>query len=572
MVFHLRAIAAAAAVAALGAAAPARAAEQQAYAAALSYTTPAVVAAKGDTLRFHNLDAAAQHDIDSDTPGLFDSPLIPAGESTLVRGVPQLNPGNYPFHCSIHAWMRGTLSVADAGGGGGGPSLPNPGDQPSSGGGPDPMTLAPRAKAEPLEGGNWPLYGRDLTNSRHGGPNGPSYNEVADLGPAWSFKSSDGDFTGTPVVWKGTLVAGAGGGSVFALNAQTGKLRWKKDLGETINGSAAIYKGRVYVPLAKPDRPRLVALRLSDGKRLWSRVLDKQKDSDVYGSPVTSRGTVFIGVSALFGELNDPDVKVRGSVVAFNAKNGRRRWKRYLVPKNRDGASVWNTPAVDARQKRLYVGTGNAYHAPAHGTTDSIVALSTRTGRIVRHFQATADDVWNGTENRAEGPDYDFGASPNLIITPKGRRLVGEGQKSGVYWALDRKTMKPVWNAVAGPGTPVVGGVVGSTAYDRKAIYGPITSGGLIWGLNVNGSQRWKSSDGDPLHFAPVSSANGVVYTTTMDGSLTVREATTGSVLNKLPLGAGSWGGVAIAGRSIFVAQGMQGASGYIVSYRVREQ
>ena len=63
--------------------------------------------------------------------------------------------------------------------------------------------------------------------------------------------------------------------------------------------------------------------------------------------------------------------------------------------------------------------------------------------------QATAGDVWNGTEKMVgAGPDYDFGASPQLIEGAGGRKLVGEGQKSGTYWALDRATLDPVWSAI----------------------------------------------------------------------------------------------------------------------------
>ena len=41
----------------------ASAAEQNAYAAAMSYATPAVTIAAGDTVTFHNLDTLAKHDI-----------------------------------------------------------------------------------------------------------------------------------------------------------------------------------------------------------------------------------------------------------------------------------------------------------------------------------------------------------------------------------------------------------------------------------------------------------------------------------------------------------------------------
>ena len=43
--------------------------------------------------------------------------------------------------------------------------------------------------------------------------------------------------------------------------------------------------------------------------------------------------------------------------------------------------------------------------------------------------------------------------------------LVGEGAKNGVYYALDRATMKPVWTTAAGTQAPT-GGYLGSTVFD----------------------------------------------------------------------------------------------------------
>ncbi|MEA2398249.1 MAG: hypothetical protein QOK25_1805 [Thermoleophilaceae bacterium] len=624
-------VAAAAAIGALGAG-PAQAAEQQSYAAALTYATPVVIAGKADTLRFTNLDAAARHDLNSDTPGLFQSKLIGAGESELVTGVDKLAPGTYQFHCSIHSWMHGALQVGAAGTGPvGPPGTPPPGGAP---GGPqalDPLDLVPKAPAQPLSGGDWPFYGHDLSNTRDGGSSGPSYNEVPTLGPVWSFKSPKGDFTGTPVVADGTLVAGAGDGTVYALDAATGKPRWSRALGQPINGTAAIQGGRVFVPLAKVGEPTVAALRLSDGAVLWTAAVDHQKNADVFGSPVVwdapvarrphsiaapakrarkhrrhrahgrkakaknhkrhrtkkrrpartrapaapaaqgvSGPTVFIGTSAEYGEVNDPNVNTRGSVVALDAATGQVRWKTYTVPPGSDGGSVWDTPAIDTSTGRLYAGTGNAYHAPAASTTDSVLAFDARTGAVLGHRQATAGDVWNETSNKAAGPDYDFGSSPNLIQGADGRALVGVGQKSGTYWGFDRATLAPVWSVFTAQGAPSVGGIVGSTAYDGTRIYGPDTPAGEEWAATRSGQLSWLSSDGGPLQFAAVSVANGVVYTTDMSGTLTAREATTGAVLAKLPIGAPSWGGVAIAGGSVFAVTGTTATMGYIVAYRPR--
>ena len=86
------------------------AAEQHAYAAAMNYLTPVVPIGNGDTLIFDNLDQVAKHDIASDE-GKFKSKVIPGGETAPVEGVEKLPEGSYPFHCSLHTWMRGVVQV-----------------------------------------------------------------------------------------------------------------------------------------------------------------------------------------------------------------------------------------------------------------------------------------------------------------------------------------------------------------------------------------------------------------------------------------------------------------------------
>src|SRR5205085_1069408 len=115
-----------------------------------------------------------------------------------------------------------------------------------------------------------------------------------------------------------------------------------------------------------------------------------------------------------------------------------------------------------------------------------------------------------------------------------------------------------------------LGAIVGSSAYDGKRIYGPGTPAGELWGIGTDGKLAWVSSDGGPLHFSAVSVANGVVYSTDMDNMLSARDAATGVVLARLPLGAPSWGGIAIAGGYVFAVTGTEGSSGYVVAYRAR--
>lgn len=402
---------------------------------------------------------------------------------------------------------------------------------------------------------DWPVFGHDPSNSRSAGTGGPTAAEVKTLQSAWTFSSSNGDFTGTPVVAGGTLVAGTNLGSIFALDAATGKLRWSRKIGQQINGSAAIDVGApggatAFVPVGAVGQPHLLALSLATGTVRWDTVLTRQSGSDVYGSPVFWRGHLYIGTS---GPGNDQST-ARGSVVALDEATGAIVWQTFTVPPGHDGGGVWSTPTIDPATGRLYVGTGNAYHAPAADTTDSIMALSAPSGRILGHFQSTPGDVWEAS-NPTAGPDWDFGASVNRFTGSGGRQLVGEGQKSGTYWALDPATMKPVWQTSVGPGSQADGGI-GSTAYDGRRIYGSDSIDSQVFALSPQGSIQWNSFDTGTLHLAPVAVGNGVLYSADSGGLLVARDAATGAMLNELPLSGPTFGGISISGGAVYVAVG----------------
>ena len=124
---------------------------------------------------------------------------------------------------------------------------------------------------------DWPMYGHDLANSRDGGAAGPSLTQVGSITqPTWTFKASTGDFTGTPVLANGVLVAGNNGGFVYAIDAVSGKMLWSKNVGQPINGSAAIDPNAsggptVFVPVAQMGSPRLLALSLKNGAARWDK-------------------------------------------------------------------------------------------------------------------------------------------------------------------------------------------------------------------------------------------------------------------------------------------------------------
>jgi plastocyanin len=83
------------------------------------YLTTSVTMDQGERLTFLNLDTTG-HDVRANALAprgrpLFGTPVIGTGSSASVEGSQYLTTGSYGFHCSVHPFMRGTLTVTSAG-------------------------------------------------------------------------------------------------------------------------------------------------------------------------------------------------------------------------------------------------------------------------------------------------------------------------------------------------------------------------------------------------------------------------------------------------------------------------
>jgi plastocyanin len=97
------------------------------------YSTPEITMDQGERLTFRNEDLSS-HDVTAEQKGedskpLFRSAVIERNEEAFVEGSQYLTTGHYPFFCSLHPNMKGTIHVTangtpqprpGAGGGGGG--------------------------------------------------------------------------------------------------------------------------------------------------------------------------------------------------------------------------------------------------------------------------------------------------------------------------------------------------------------------------------------------------------------------------------------------------------------------
>lgn len=471
-------------------------------------------------------------------------------------------------------------------------------------------------------GGEWRSYGHDFRNTRNQDQERKiGITEAPTLSVAWAFSAEagdgKGDFTGTPVIADGCLFVGSNEGWVFAINADSGKPVWSTKVKKGgINSTVHVDAGRVFATVSRVGKPAVIALDQQTGELLWDTTIDTQPGADVYGSPIAFDGLVFAGWSGGAAELGDETDRYpfQGGFTLVDARSGRLVKKTYTIrppdknpnkPKDKfAGGAIWSTPAIDADAKYAYAGTGNPFRPQKeHKYTNAILKIDLDRnrptfGEIVDHYKGTVDEYFPGVDELpcfdipGNPPPYypqgvgscgdldlDFGAAPNLF-RHKGRLVVGEGQKSGIYHVANAENMKRVWTAFAGPPT-AVGGIVGSTAFDGDAIYGPVTAPGYLWSLDaMSGTQRWVSPTADGAHWGnPVAYANGVVYTVDLKGFLDAYEARTGAPLLHFPMAFGaqssdpmlSWGGVSIARNTVYAAVGITGLdNGYVVAFRPR--
>ncbi|HVF18982.1 MAG TPA: plastocyanin/azurin family copper-binding protein [Mycobacteriales bacterium] len=94
---------------------PASAATSTVVAVGFQFIPNQVMIAPGDTVDFANVDVAPHNLVSRQKTKkgalLFGSDTVATGGRTPVRGVESLKPGAYPFFCSLHPAMVGTLAV-----------------------------------------------------------------------------------------------------------------------------------------------------------------------------------------------------------------------------------------------------------------------------------------------------------------------------------------------------------------------------------------------------------------------------------------------------------------------------
>lgn len=423
---------------------------------------------------------------------------------------------------------------------------------------------------------------------------GLSVADVPKLKLKWAFALGDeATVRSQPAVEGGRLFFGTGG-AVYSVDARSGCIEWMAKIdggirsavviGPTGHGKqAAVYFGA---------GPNAYALEAATGKQLWKVPIARHSAAIVTAAPLLHKGVLYFGVSSFEEALTPlPGYKCctfRGSVVALKADTGKLLWRTYTIAeaphpteKNKagvemygpSGAAVWSTPTFDAKKNRLYVATGDNYSHPTTGTSDAVLALDARTGRLLWRRQVTSGDAFSnacsvpGSANcpPPAGHDFDFGQPPILASLGGGHRELVIGQKSGVAYALDPdKNGAVLWQRRVGKGGPL-GGIMWGSAADGHNFYVAISDlgfkgvvrdkssasgyrllpnpnqGGGLFALDLKtGEKIWSAlpraacggrTDCSPAQSQAISAIPGVAFSGSLDGHIRAYSTSDGKIL-----------------------------------------
>jgi polyvinyl alcohol dehydrogenase (cytochrome) len=359
-----------------------------------------------------------------------------------------------------------------------------------------------------LDGPSFNGWGANVKNWRFQREPGISAAQVKRLDLKWVFGIPGVvAMFGQPTIAGGRVFVGGQNGHVYSLDMRAGCYYWDYTAGAGVRTAITVARvGDRTVALFGDRRGYAYSVDAATGEAIWKILADDATAVQITGAPVLFEGQLYVPISvgddSAAIDPKYPCCRGRGAIVALDAATGKEIWKTHTVagtrPQRRNsagtqlfgpsGASVWAAPTIDAKRRVLYAGTGDNHSAPATSTSDAVLAISLKSGKILWSRQLLAGDMGNGaclSANRTNcpephGPDFDLGSSANLVTLKNGKRLLTIGQKSGLVWGLDPdKRGRIVWQRRVGNGGPL-GGVQWGTATDGKAVYAAVSDVAVI--------------------------------------------------------------------------------------------
>jgi polyvinyl alcohol dehydrogenase (cytochrome) len=399
----------------------------------------------------------------------------------------------------------------------------------------------------------------------------------------------------------------------------------------TVGGVPTVYVG---------GAASLYALDAASGAYLWRFDVDPQQPTglgEIESSPVVWTATPNGDPWVIFGADANQSTDFPGEGLwAVDALTHAAVW--HFNPEAYTGkplfgcGNVWSSPALDldpanpdpARRAMLFFGMADCPDNSPSGSLGSLgpVSLPAPPGRAAPppapcpsdgtdpncppggHYDyaqrwqpyaeamvgldaSTGTPVWSYQPHPVNNTlDDDFGSSAQVFSLPGGARVVGEGNKDGAYYVVDRDSGALRWKAVeAGngnvQGSQAVGGfigntavggppgqlrVVGGSAIDTPVTYDPATGAPVPQsdpGAALSSMHAFAASDGAPAWqalqgptYGASTIARGVAYNGALDGVVRAYDVGSGRLLWAFPVASPVSSAAAVAGSDVVIGAG----------------
>ncbi len=536
----------------------------------------------------------------------------------------------------------------------------------------------PASAASPADDGNWVMPSKDYASTRFSGLNQINGANVKDLALSFTFSTATTHgYEAPPLVVNGTMyLITPFPNYLYALDLTKpgAPLKWvfkPKPLAasqgvaccDTVNRGAVFDSGKIFFNTLDGQT---IALDANSGKLLWRTQLGNiQKGETITMAPLVAGGKVLVGDSG--GEMG-----VRGWLAALNEGDGKLAWRAFNTGPDKDvligprfhpfyttdqgkdlgvktwppeawkigGGTVWGWISYDPATKLIYYGVGNPgpwnpdQRPGDNKWTTGVFARDVNSGEAVWYYQTTPHDLFDHDDiNEIILADIPWGSGRRPVLFRPARagffyvqdRRTGQvlsaapfGYVNG-YKGVDLKTGMIVPNhdkdpkvgrvvrdiCPAAPGlkdwnpsafSPVTGLVyiphnnlcmdfgameanyISGTPYvgaDVKMYAGPGGNRGALTAWDpIHQTKVWEIPEDLPLWSPALATAGGLVFYGTMDGWFKAVDARTGKQLWQFKAGSGIIGQpISYRGpdgrQYIAVVAGVGGWAGAVVSAKL---
>jgi outer membrane protein assembly factor BamB len=321
---------------------------------------------------------------------------------------------------------------------------------------PAPLPPRPHIPPKPGTGRDWPQYGNTTTRARFM----PGVNLRPPFRRVWSMNGGK-LIEFQPVLQNGRLFMLKNDGRAYAIDAATGRVRWRRRVGGLAASAPAASGGLVYFVgnrggyggIAGAGAATVTALDQGSGRVRWRRTLASASES----SPLVINGRVFVGSQA-------------GTVYALSAGRGRVLWTRQaggpvktalayahgrlifgdyggsVTAVRMNGSVAWRTGGLGEIYATPAVGFGRVFVGSKSG---SVYALNDASGRL----------LWS---HPTGGYVY---AAPAVAKVRGMQPAVFVGSYSGQFMALGVRSGRLLWSRSAGGTISGAASVIGNVVY-----------------------------------------------------------------------------------------------------------